>query len=789
MTVTSRSIPGLFGGVSQQIPALRHPTQCSAQDNGLATLVDGLYKRPGSKHLATLAQSAAGGYSVASSYGSALVHVIDQGDAGAYALVLVNGSFMVYDLLTGAAQTLQAPNGFTYLSTSSPEKDFRCVTVADYTFIVNQSKVPAMTTAVAAANPTTVAYINVRTATVKTTYSVTLNGVTTSVTTGDTATNKDIANQLRTALTATMSGWSFYVLADTNIIKATSPGAAVTCSVSDGWSNRCLQCLNNGVETYSDLPAVFEAGYVVTINGDPSQKQDPYFVQWDGKKWAETTKPGVTTTFDPATMPHQLVRNTDGTWTFGRVTTWAPRKVGDDTTNPVPSFIGQAIRGAFFFRNRLGFLAGDSVILSRAGSYFNFWASSATQVLDTDPIDLGATSENVLTLDWAVPFNNTLLVWATSKQQFALVSGDVLTPSSAQLKPTTTFDADPAVRPESLGNRILFASKVGSYATCSVYRVSDDTVTNTAEEVTSHVPSFVPASPRHIAVSTPLKLAALVPSGVSNELRLFKYDGDQEFSQKAWSRVVFPAGDTVRVMRAHWRGRTLFLVLHVTNVSDPVAGGRFVLQSIDFEYAAADLNAPFGLRLDGRCLATVGTFDGTNTTVDVPYLTADSLTYLKCVSGAEPVELTVVSSQAIPGSLLTRAVLAGDLRGATVWAGKKYLFRYVFTEPVPRDSNDLPIMGATVKLARVIVRYVKTGWFKAKVTPLLRGTYEYPMSGRTIGMPGQGPSQLAVSTGSFTIPVQARAEGTEVALESDSYLPCTFPYAEWVGDVTLKARR
>jgi hypothetical protein len=790
----SRSIPGLFGGVSQQIPAMRHATQCSEQDNGVATLVDGLFKRPGTKHLRTLALTGPNGQSVAGSNGAVHAHVIDKGPAALYQLLLANGSLMLYSMTTGAVQTVSFPNGNSYLTAADPETDFRCVTVADYTFIVNRAKKVAMKPGVSPANPTNVAYINVKTAVPKTYYTVTVDGVPQVHYAGDEPTNATVASGLRMRIASVSTVLSAVILPNTNLIKVTSRLPAITCAVSDSWGNQAMQMIHHGVDSFSQLPAVFEPGYVVSINGTAESNQDTYYVRWDGVKsrWEETMKPGLTSGLDGATMPHQLRPDGTGGWVFEQAAYWGARLVGDEDSNPEPSFVGRGVRGVFFFRNRLGFLAGDALCLSRAGSYFDFWASTATQVLDNDPIDLAAPAEQVETLDWAVPYNQTLLVWATSKQQFVLTGGDILSPNTARLQPSTTFESYNGVRPAALGNRVLFASRTGSFSQLNLYRVSEDTVTNTAEDVTEHCPNYVPANPRVLAASTTVKAAVVVPGGAANELYLFKYETDErdQMTQKAWCRLRFETRDTVRIMGAYWSSRTLYLLKHVASSVDPVAGGRFAIETLDFEEKATDQDAGFALRLDSRVQLSSFGFDGNLTSFEVPYYSAPGeLVLLKCVPGAEPEELTVTSHLHNHGNQTTRLYVSGDQQDATVWAGKRFSFRYVFTEVFMRDTDGVPVMAASIKLIRMLVRYQSTGWFRAMVVPLLRQTFEYPFSGRTVGQPGQGASQLALSTGSFAIPVQAKAAGTEIAIVSDSWLPCKFPYAEWVGDVTMKAQR
>ena len=108
-------------------------------------------------------------------------------------------------------------------------------------------------------------------------------------------------------------------------------------------------------------------------------------------KWEECVRPNnfssgsdpMVKGLDPATMPHALVNNRNGTFSFkkldettanaaGNDNYWKYREVGDDITNPFPSFKGLEIQNIFFHRNRLGLIANEQVVMSRPGDYFNF---------------------------------------------------------------------------------------------------------------------------------------------------------------------------------------------------------------------------------------------------------------------------------------------------------------------------------------------------------------------------------------------------------------------------------
>ena len=113
--------------------------------------------------------------------------------------------------------------------------------------------------------------------------------------------------------------------------------------------------------------------------------------------------------------------------------TYANREVGDDETNPIPSFVGKRINKVLFFRNRLAFLAGENVVLCRPGTVGvpNFWSETALVVSPNDPIDIACSSTFPSELFDGIDINTGLVVFSTN-QQFLLSSDDtVLNPDTA----------------------------------------------------------------------------------------------------------------------------------------------------------------------------------------------------------------------------------------------------------------------------------------------------------------------------------------------------------------------
>ena len=98
--------------------------------------------------------------------------------------------------------------------------------------------------------------------------------------------------------------------------------------------------------------------------------------------------------------------------------TYGERTVGDDTTNPFPSFANYdetdnldglfTINDIFFHRNRLGFISDENVILSETADYFNYFSTTVLSILDTAPVDVAVSNNQVAILKSAIPFQESL---------------------------------------------------------------------------------------------------------------------------------------------------------------------------------------------------------------------------------------------------------------------------------------------------------------------------------------------------------------------------------------------
>ncbi|NOK15387.1 hypothetical protein, partial [Corallococcus exercitus] len=135
---------------------------------------------------------------------------------------------------------------------------------------------------------------------------------------------------------------------------------------------------------------------------------------------------------------------------------WTARLAGDEQSNPFPSIDGQRIREVFKHRDRLGFLAGENVLMSEVSDPFNLWRTSVTQVLDADPIDVSVSGSNgVTTLYHAVPFQSALFL-AAAGGQFLLTAEPYLAAKNVKSDPVNSYSSSPYIRPKLMGESLYF---------------------------------------------------------------------------------------------------------------------------------------------------------------------------------------------------------------------------------------------------------------------------------------------------------------------------------------------
>lgn len=776
----SSSIPNFVNGVSQQPFTLRLNSQGEVQENGLSTVSQGLKKRPPSQHLKKILNLP---------LGDSYIHTINRDSTERYVTVVNNGDLQVFGI-DGSVKTVNFPNGKAYLAGSTPSKTFSAVTVADYTFFVNKSVAVTKGTAVTSTRPFE-ALVNVKAGNYGKTYKVLINGaVAASYTTPSGATASDstyistdyIAGQLYAGIsvagiTKSLANSTIYLSSSTDFTLATE----------DGFNNGAMVGVKDRLQKFADLPANPGVnGVIVEITGTGSGETatapfDSYYVQFSTNTgttgvgvWKECPAPGILSSVNPATMPHILVREADGTFTFKQAT-YTSRLVGDDDSNPFPSFVGRTIADVFFFRNRLGLLADEAVIFSEAGKYFNFMRTTVTQLLDSDPIDVNASHTKVALLKHAVPFNKSLLLFS-EQTQFVIDAGELLTPKSIGVKVSTEFPCNVVAKPVGIGRNIYFAVDKGEWSAFREYYADTNSLTNDSLDITGHLPKYIPSGIFKISAAPNEDILTVLSSGEPGSLFIYKYFfANNDKLQSSWSKWSF--GADAMILNAEFIDSSLYLVI---NRPDGV-----YLEKLTVSLGDIGEDEPYTVHLDRKVSipSSALTYSGGYTTVNLTTLgyTPSIGSYQVVVKDHPTLKAGEVYDVVWNG---TTARIAANLTGATLAFGRKYNFKYELSTialrtPTAGGGQKSDTEGR-LQLRKIAFNYSDTGYFKATVTPKGRESYTYTFSGKVLGE-SSVVGRNSISAGRFPFPIVSRNIGTSIVLENDSPLPSTILSADWEG--------
>lgn len=777
MPLVSKAIPNLINGVSQQPDSLRLPSQAELQENLYSSVVEGLKDRPPTEHIAKI---------YTGTLGEAFQHTINRDATKRYNVLVTNGDLQVNGI-DGAAKTVTFPDGKGYLTAAAPRTAFRAVTVADYTFLVNTTKVTAMASTTQATR-TKEGLVFVKQGNYGSTYKVLVAGVvqatyTTSNTAVTDIATDNIAAQLTTQLTTNI-GASYTITRFGSVIALVKISGDFTLDCTDAQGGTSLYAFKDTVASFTSLPTVATNNFSIGVTNSPGSESDNYYVQFTTNgatamgegAWNECAQQGLLTTLDAATMPFTLIRNVDDTFTFKKVV-WVTRSAGDDLSAPVPSFIGATINETFFYKNRLAFCSDDNVILSGVGKYFNFFKTTVTTAVGDDPIDAPVNHTKVSTINHATPFDSE--VWLFSDQtQFRLTGSPTLTAKTISILPITEFESTSACKPVSAGRRMTFGIEKGQYNGVREFATDAVTANKDAVDVAGHVPKYIPAGLFKMTVSTVEDMLVCLTTGDRTSLYVYKYFwAGQEKLQSAWFKL--PLGDASTVIIGAEFIQT-YLYLSIQR-SDGVYYER-----MDFSPGAVDANVLYVTCLDRRITEAACTSVTYNAGTD---LTTYTLPYV--ITGTMKIVTRSVSaggaSKTYTNPTTTTLCLKGDTTALHVWLGQTYKRRYILSTIYMRERTTASNSGTTVILdGRLQVRnvrflYAKTGYFQVTVTPRYRTPRVYTFTGQILGAGSNLVGKVNTPDGEFAAPVLSKNDQVTIEVSSESHLPMHLLGAEWAG--------
>ena len=582
----------------------------------------------------------------------------------------------------------------------------------------------------------------------------------------------------------------------------------------------------NGVQAFTDLPPYAPQGFIAKVNGDPESVSDDYYVKFEANNgdfgtgyWKETLgvvadtththeAAGIPKSFKFDTMPHILIRQSDGTFMFkkadgvtpstgnGRPSVdaadvysgfkWADRTVGDEETNPFPSFVDKKVGTVSLHRGRLALTADESVVMSSANEFFNMHRTTMTTVLDGDPIDTDVSFRKVSLIRHAVPFNENLILFSDT-DQFALTGNPNLTPITARIVPITSFDNVIETSPVPAASSLFFGFNHGNFAGVREL-FPTDSLTFDALDITEAAPAYIPGKVRQFASSTDENIVAALSSTETSSIYIYRYyevgSGSQKKKvQSAWSRFTF--GTDANIRHISFMDEDLFLIVQRTD--------GLHMEKMRIEPKLVDTGLTFRAMLDRRI-----TYAGTNGTITAAYsATTGNTTFTfpyakrgRTLDGLinNGVRVNIVTQPSDGGTTL---VVSGDLTSNTVFLGESYEMDYEFSKAYLRTSSQSggqqPIISGRYQLRFGNLIHEDTGFFTIEVASPNRDTAVTTFTGVVVGQ--DATDSLNLSDGTFRFPILVKNTNASISIKNDSPFPSKFMSAEFEASYNTKVRQ
>lgn len=595
--------------------------------------------------------------------------------------------------------------------------------------------------------------------------------------------------------------------------------ADFTVSVKDDFAGEGITYIRDKVSRFEDLPPTAPHGYMVKVEGAPESPFDDYWVKFvadDGVfsrgLWEETAAPGITYVIDPATMPRILIRQSDGTFMLKKAdgTTpvsnvpvganyngykWTNRLVGDNDTNPLPTFVGNKILDIVYHQNRLGFMAGENLILSEVSEFFNFFRTTVLDLLDSDPIDVAASTPRIGKITAAIPFNRDLILF-TPTSQMVLRGSEVLTPKTISIANVADFDnLSSTCKPIPTANSILFPFTNGTFT--GIRELVPNQMLDgsyVANDLTGNVESLIPDDVKSLAATTHDNIAAVVAGGNLFCYRYFNVREDR--IQSAWFRFVFPdhgsATQNATVLWAFFIDSTMYVALSRFRTS----GTRWItIESVNMgaKEAVDDITgSEWVFHIDMRSSGT-GTYDPTTgrTTFTLPKpMTYQAGKTIVMRSSGEILNIVASTAFNVTTQVEGTVEVNGDQSSGKRQLGILYPMTYEMSTIYMRGragQSQASIISGRQQLRYLHLQYGDTGYFRVEATIKNGDTYVYPFTGEITGLAVLGSPNI--TTASAKVPIFSKNDNVTIKIQNDSPLPCKILSGEVEIEYTDRASR
>ena len=548
-----------------------------------------------------------------------------------------------------------------------------------------------------------------------------------------------------------------------------------------------MRCFQSSVNDVQNLPNQCKHGYIVKISNSRMSDEDDYYLRFDGENnrdgvgsWSECAKAGIAKTL--TNMPLVIQRTATTTFTVKQFT-YQDRRVGDDTTNPMPSFVGSRINKVLFFRNRLALLSGENVITSRPGTLGtpDFFNETALTVSASDPVDISAASMFPSELFDGIEVNTGLVVFSTN-QQFLLAADDtVFNPDTAKLRSIATFNYNETISPISLGTTLAYVDNSGKFSRfnemANIQREGEPSIV----EVSKVVPTLLPKDIDLLTNSRENSIILLGKTG-SDDVFGYKYfQVSEQRQQAAWFK---------------WKLNNPLIYHFIINDEYFFLDSDYYLQSVKLVQTETDPsivqdNVDFLLHVDNHTTVSGGNFNSTTnitTFTGVSWLNTVTTPNHDLVVIDTNTNSTRVGRYAKPTVSGTSFTLPGNWSGVTLTIGYIYPYEVKFPTFYPtqqQGNNTRADINSSLVLHRIKFHFGKIGLYETTLERVGKTDYTEVYESTQL-------DEYDVSDAPYleefikTVPVYEKNTNVDVTLRSSHPAPATLRAVSWEGDYSPK---
>jgi len=548
-----------------------------------------------------------------------------------------------------------------------------------------------------------------------------------------------------------------------------------------------MRVMQSSVNDVTNLPNQCKHGYIVKISNSRMAEEDDYYVRFDGENnrdgsgsWSECAKPGIAKTL--TNMPLVIQRTATTTFTVKQFT-YQDRVVGDDSTNPLPSFVGGRINKVLFFRNRLALLSGENVITSRPGTLGNpdFFIETALTVSSSDPIDISAASMFPSELFDGIETTTGLVVFSTNQQFLLSTDSEVLNPDTAKLRSISTFNYNETIPPISLGTTLAYVDNSGKFSRfnemANIQREGEPSIV----EVSKVVPTLIP---KDIDLLTNSRENAIVLLGKTNSDTVLGYkyfQVSEQRQQAAWFK---------------WKLNNPLIYHFIINDEYFFLDSDYYLQSVKLVQTETDPsivqdNVDFLLHVDNHTTVSGGSFNSTTnitTFSGVSWLNTVTTPNHDLVVIDTNTNSTRVGRYAKPTINGTSFTLPGNWSGVTLTIG--YLYPYEVKFPkfyATKASGQTSVadLNSSLVLHRVKIHFGKVGLYETTLERVGKNDYTEVYESTELDEYDASDAPY-LEEHIQTVPVYERNTNVDIILKSSHPAPATLRALSWEGDYSPK---